>query len=164
MKDTRYAGIIAFGFMVVLAAFTIWGTMNMKGNETEAVAMDVSGDERITEASKLVNGKGKVVGYTVSASAPGFYQSPIKISLTLKEDGVTIKDITVDASQETSGVGTKVQETEFTSTLIGKTGPFKITGSEGNGTEIDAVSQATVSSTAAITCINTALEFIQNNQ
>lgn len=166
-KDIRFAGIIGFGFMVVLVAFTIWGTTNRAvesgATEGETVSIDTAGAEGIKEASKIVNSEGVATGYTVVATQPGFYGSQITITLTYEQDATTIKSVEIDASNETQGVGSKVAEEEFTSQFVGITTPVQI-ADEGEGTKVDAVSQATVSSKAVAAGINKASKFLQDNK
>ena len=63
-----------------------------------------------------------------------------------------IRELTIDTPNETEGLGKRASEAEFTEQFIGKTGPFTF-GEDG----IEALSGATVTSTAALKAINRAV-------
>ncbi len=83
-----------------------------------------------------------------SGATQGF-GGPISVKIGVSMDG-KVSSLVIDASMETEGVGTKVMNAEFTDQFIGKTGPFEL------GTTVDALSGATLSSTAALNAINAA--------
>ena len=85
-------------------------------------------------------------GTTYEATAQGF-ASPVKVSLTLDEKG-TITAITIGDENfaETVGLGARALEESFQSQFIGKTVPVKLE-------EIDALTAATITTTAVITAI-----------
>ena len=67
-------------------------------------------------------------------------------------DGNTVKELTIDTPNETEGLGKRASDAEFTDQFIGKDGPFTF-GENG----IEALSGATVTSTAALKAINKAV-------
>ena len=67
-------------------------------------------------------------------------------------DGNTVKELTIDTPNETEGLGKRASDAEFTEQFIGKDGPFTF-GENG----IEALSGATVTSTAALKAINKAI-------
>ena len=67
-------------------------------------------------------------------------------------EGNTVKELTIDTPNETEGLGKRASDTEFTEQFIGKDGPFTF-GENG----IEALSGATVTSTAALKAINKAI-------
>ena len=74
----------------------------------------------------------------------------MNVEVTLDAEGA-IASLKVNAAGETEGLGTKCGSEDFTSQFIGKKGPFAL----GNG--IDAVTSATVTSTAVVEAINAAI-------
>lgn len=94
---------------------------------------------------------------TANASVIG-YGGPVLVRLTLDERGaVEALEIGGARFQETEGVGSKVREEGFAETFIGRTPPFQI------GENIDAISGATVSSTAAVEAVNRAWAFLNGS-
>lgn len=80
----------------------------------------------------------------LTASAKGFL-SDVTVTVSLDTDG-NIASITVDASGETRGIGTRCSDNEdFLNQFIGKTGPFDA---------VDVLTGATFTSTAVIEAIN----------
>ena len=84
----------------------------------------------------------------LEATAKGFV-SDVTVSLTV-ENGA-IATFSVDASGETAGLGQRAMEDDFTSQFIGKSAPLTL------GDGIDAISGATITSTAVVDAANDAL-------
>ncbi len=90
-----------------------------------------------------------LTGAVQEGTAKGF-QSDVKVQLTV-ENGV-IAGLTIDSANETPGFGTRCAEDEaFINQFIGQAGPFTL------GENIDALSGATVTSTAVVEAVNAAL-------
>ena len=87
-------------------------------------------------------------GTTVSEQGFG---GDVTVHAELNEDG-TVKSLTIETPNETAGLGQRASEAEFTDQFIGKAGPFTY-GENG----IEALSGATVTSTAALKAINLAV-------
>ena len=86
----------------------------------------------------------------IIGTAPGF-QSDVNVSITLAEDG-TIAALSIGSASETPGFGTRCAEDEaFINQFIGKKGPFAI------GENVDALTGATMTSTAVVEAINVAM-------
>ena len=82
-----------------------------------------------------------------SASADGF-GGPVKVTLALDETNtVTAIEIGDDKFAETPGLGAKAQEEPFLNQFVGKTLPITME-------DIDAISGATITSTAVVTAID----------
>lgn len=164
MKDKRYAGIIMAIFMVALTAFTIWGTDFFSSlGAAEKEAMDVAGAEGIKEASKMVDKDGNATGYEVVTTPAGF-GGAIELTIQFDADGETITGYEVGAHSETPGLGGKIAEDEFKSQFNSVKAPVFVNGMENEGTEIQAISGATISSKAVVTGINAAYNFIASNK
>ena len=83
----------------------------------------------------------------LTITKPGFSDLDVVVSITKAEDG-TIATLTVDASTQTPGLGQLCAEEAFTSQFIGQAGPFVL------GENVDAVSGATLTSTAVVDAVN----------
>ena len=102
-------------------------------------------------AEKPVAPAAPLTGNVQSATAKGF-ASDVKVELTVDASGA-ISGLTVDATGETEGFGTRCTTDEaFLAQFIGKTGPFTL------GENADALSGATITSTAVVEAVNAALE------
>ena len=129
----------------------------VKGNEPkgENTIDAISG---ATRTSSAVNGGINLAGKYISdlsgggspntASAQGF-GGPVAVTLELDASGA-ISSITIgdDYFNETEGYGRKALEDSFSSQFIGMTPPLELS-------DIDAISGATVTSTAVVNAINT---------
>ena len=90
-----------------------------------------------------------LTGAVQEGTARGF-QSEVKVQLTM--DGGVISALTILSGDETPGFGTRCAEDEaFISQFVGQSGPFTL------GENIDALSGATVTSTAVVEAVNAAL-------
>ena len=91
--------------------------------------------------------EGEVV--TAVGEAKGF-TSTVTVTATLDSEG-KITAITIDANGETPGFGQRTMEDEdFQNQFIGKTGPFTL------GENVDALTGATITSTAVVEALNNA--------
>ena len=98
--------------------------------------------------------QGSVVQVTVKG-----YGGPVQVKVAVLKDG-SIAGVEIGGKDfsETPGVGARVQEESFWSQFIGKTGPFKLKDN------VDAVSGATISSTAVVKAVNAALDIAKTVQ
>ncbi len=86
---------------------------------------------------------------TAVGEAKGF-TSTVTVTATLDSEG-KITTITIDANGETPGFGQRTMEDEdFQNQFIGKTGPFTL------GENVDALTGATITSTAVVEALNNA--------
>ena len=90
-------------------------------------------------------------GATLLGEAEGFEGGAVKVTVKLDE-AAKIASLTVDASTQTVGIGQNCEGEDFTGRFVGKTIPLTL------GTDVDALSGATVTSTAVVEAINTAVE------
>ncbi len=111
----------------------------------------VEGDYAETVASvwKATNG----CGYAVMLSAKGYDSSkPMSVAVGLDGEGRILSCFVVSASGETTGIGTKVTEESFLSQFAGK--DEALTG-------VDAISGATISSSAFIDAMSDAFDAVK---
>lgn len=95
-------------------------------------------------------GQGSVVQVTVQG-----FGGPIEVKVGILADG-TVAGLEIGGSgfAETPGLGERVVEEEFWGQFVGQSGPFEVGGN------IDAVSGATISSSAVAKAVNAALSAI----
>ncbi|MBQ9306468.1 MAG: FMN-binding protein, partial [Clostridia bacterium] len=89
----------------------------------------------------------EVASDALIATVPGFSDLDVIVSLTKAEDG-SVASLSVNADTQTPGLGQLAAEEAFTSQFVGKSGPFAL------GENIDAVANATITSTAVVNAVN----------
>lgn len=95
----------------------------------------------------------EAVGGEMSLTVRG-YQSDVTVSITLDEAGV-ITAMTVEAEEESPGLGRKCAEERWTEQFIGKAAPFALAQEAVPGANaVDAVSYATVTSRSVLEAVN----------
>lgn len=92
----------------------------------------------------------------VKAAAAGYSGNDVTVYVAFGADGA-ITGLTVDASTQTTGIGSKVAEEGFTSGFIGWNG-----GAVSSGTPVDGIASATYSSNAVFTAVNAAIDCYNN--
>lgn len=92
-------------------------------------------------------------GYVVQTTASG-YGGPITVMTGIRADG-TVEKVKVLSSSETPGVGKKTEEESFLGQFADKSGTLAV------GSDITAVSGATVSSKAMVAAVNSAVAAVE---
>ena len=92
----------------------------------------------------------------VKADASGYSGKDVTVYVAFDMDG-TISNISVDASTQTTCIGSKVADESFTSGFIGWNG-----GAVSSGNPVDGVASATYSSNAVFTAVNAAIDCYTN--
>jgi H+/Na+-translocating ferredoxin:NAD+ oxidoreductase subunit G len=102
-------------------------------------------------------------GYSIKVEANGF-GGTICVEVALSNDGI-VKNVQVLSHSETDGLGTQVTDPEFLSQFIDKTAEtFKLTNEDpSDDNAVQAISGATVSSTAITNAVNLAVEYYNSN-
>ncbi|MBN2725128.1 MAG: FMN-binding protein [Deltaproteobacteria bacterium] len=102
---------------------------------------------------------GKNLFYVLKVSGPGLWGEIVTL-IGFKSDKKTITGINFISQSETPGLGARISESWFKKQFIGKTGPVTMVP-EGTGTvaktQFDAITGATVTSTAVKDIVNNAL-------
>lgn len=98
---------------------------------------------------------GETVGYVAQATTKG-YGGEIQVTVGMDTAGI-ITGISVGGPNfsETMGLGAKTRDAAFTDQFAGLEAPVAL------GTDVDAVTSATISSNAVVSGVNTACEFIR---
>ncbi len=145
-------------------AFTYNGTKDRIAQQEEATTVAVrqqllpaaAGFEKMedSEIYRGVDADGNAVGYVTVNTVNGF-GGEVEISVAVDTEG-TIQGISVGGAnfKETAGLGAKSKEPAFTEQFKGKTAPVALTK---NGGEIDAITAATITSSAVVRGVNEAV-------
>jgi electron transport complex protein RnfG len=103
-----------------------------------------------------------VIGYIVKAQAAGYGGNcvvVIGVDSDLKITGISFPE----TLPETAGLGQKATEPEFYSQFAGKGTKLSVKKGGGAGeSEIDAISGATITSTAVTNAVNASTEFVES--
>ncbi|MDO4837747.1 MAG: FMN-binding protein [Clostridia bacterium] len=130
-----------------LTGATITSTAVVEALNNAAVPADAAEDEATATDLATATDAATATDLPLEAEADGF-ASKVKVTVTLDADGA-ITDITVDASGETAGFGQRTMEDEdFLAQFIGKKLPLTL------GEDVDALSGATLTSTAIVEALN----------
>ena len=122
----------------------------------EFKAIDVTAKDKISEAYIALDENNEQIGVCIISSANG-YGGEIKVLTGVVEGKICGIDILAHA--ETPGLGAKTTNPEFKEQFKEKTNNISLVKSGASGNEINAISGATISSTAVTNAVNTALEF-----
>lgn len=122
----------------------------------------VIADETL-EYSEALDADGNTLGFAFTVSANG-YGGEIKVMVGIKPDGAISKVAILSADNETPGLGQNVKKDSFLDQFIDKIGALTVTkNAPSSDTEIQAVTSATISSSAVTRAVNTALAYYAEN-
>lgn len=102
---------------------------------------------------------GKTVGYTVNV-APKGYGGTIEMMVGINSD-MTVSGVKILSMSETPGLGAKAQNEDFISQYKGKNKNLTLKKSQAGENEINAISGATVTSTAVTDGVNEAFRLLE---
>lgn len=97
-------------------------------------------------------------GVALHVMAKGYHKDGMKLMVGIDMEG-KVTGVSVLASMETNGIGTKTALPEFLNQFIGKSGTL-VVAKDGTG-DIDAVANATVSSKGVTNGVNLALSLFE---
>ncbi len=117
----------------------------------------------ITEAAAGISESGETVGYVINVTSHSGYGGDIQISVGILNDG-TVSGIEMLDISETAGLGMKAAEPEFKDQFKGKNvEKFSYTKSGESGDDkIDAISGATITTSAVTDAVNSALAYFNS--
>ncbi|MBE7718496.1 RnfABCDGE type electron transport complex subunit G [Lacrimispora indolis] len=122
------------------------------------------GKAAVDNALRAVDGSGTVMGYVITSHSDDSYSGVVQISVGIKEDGA-INGIEFLAISDTPGLGLKAKEPAFKDQYAGKNQEsLTVTksGNAGDG-EINAISGATITSSAVTNAVNAALYYVHHS-
>ena len=163
-KETIYAATIASYKEVMPAAD--YDSEQFAAALTEAMeAGGISAENGGAKLSSVVAAKdagGAEIGYILKGKAAG-YGGDVVVVVGVKPD-LTISGISFpETLPETAGLGQKATEPAFYEQFAGKGTKLSVKKGGGAGeNEIDAISGATITSTAVVNVVNAATEFVES--
>lgn len=98
---------------------------------------------------------GSVMGYVFVTSAKG-YGGDISVMVGVLGDG-TVAGVNILSINETAGLGMNAKNQSFLDQFLGKSGKIGVAKNNPSDTEIQALTGATITSSAMATAVNTAL-------
>lgn len=98
---------------------------------------------------------GSVMGYVFVTSAKG-YGGDISVMVGVLGDG-TVAGVNILSINETAGLGMNAKNQSFLDQFLGKSGEIGVAKNNPSDTEIQALTGATITSSAMATAVNTAL-------
>lgn len=122
------------------------------------------GKVSVDAALLAVDGSGNALGHVITAHSDDSYSGVVQISVGIKEDG-TINGIEFLVISDTPGLGLKAKEPAFKDQYAGKNKEsLTVTksGNAGDG-EINAISGATITSSAVTNAVNAALYYVHQS-
>lgn len=109
---------------------------------------------------------GEKLGYVIDATSPNGYGGDVQIAIGITNDGEIKAFTVISAANETPGLGAKSTEPEFQEQFSGLSAlnpiAFSKTGADRGKNEIDAISGATITTTAVTNTVNEAIGFFNN--
>ncbi len=112
--------------------------------------VEYENDDGVTGVHKGLDGNGSLVGYVVSVTKKGY--KSVSVTVGLDTEG-KVKALSVDASKETAGIGSKTALESYVSRFIGL---------GGSADRVDVIAQATYSSNAVKACVNEAFRVYES--
>lgn len=104
---------------------------------------------------------GNVIGYAFTVSENG-YGGEIKIMVGVNTDGTVRKLAVLSADNETPGLGLNIKKDSFLDQFIGKVNGIAVNKNAPGKNEIQALTSATISSSAVTRAVNAALDCFEN--
>ena len=123
-------------------------------NELELVDFSVT---NVYEATQ----NGETIAYVILASSGG-YADKIEVLTGIDTKGNIIK-IKIGSHSETPGLGAEATKEIFTSQYIGKNQPLSVVKQSPGANDIQAITSATITSSAVTDAVNKSLEYYKNH-
>lgn len=121
------------------------------------------GNVGVDDALQAVDLSGTVIGYVITSHSDDSYSGAVRLSVGIKSDG-TVNGIELLEISDTPGLGLKAREPEFADQFMGKNAQSLTVTKSGNAEdgEINAISGATITSSATTNAVNAALYYVHN--
>lgn len=118
-------------------------------------------DEKL-EYSVALDKDGKKLGYAFTVSDSG-YGGEISIMVGIGTDGKVSKVEVIAADNETPGLGQNIKKSTFLDQFTGKNREQTVVKGAAGDNEIQAITSATISSSAVTRTVNAAIEYYNEN-
>ncbi len=139
-------------------------TLVEKCNTSEEFLKDKGFNGTKVDEVLIAKSNNETLGYIINATSPNGYGGNIQISIGLNKEG-EIQGFEILSISETVGLGMKAKDDEFKSQFAGKNvKEIKYTKSGASAEdEINAISGATITTSAVTEAVNSALVFAEEN-
>lgn len=129
-------------------------------SEVDGVKVESYGDETADEAHGVtyrtaLDKYKNVIGYVFTAASKG-YGGDVKCMIGYDLKGTVVGFTVLDCSGETPGLGQNSKTDTFMSRFIGKSGELAVNKTSNDGQNIQAITAATITSTAVVKAVNNA--------
>lgn len=129
--------------------------------ETQELAPIPPDASTVVEKVAVAKQGSEALGWALTVTSHEGYGGDITIAMGVSPDG-TLTGISVISQGETAGLGAKCKDAAFTDRFVGISGGYITlvkTEAAGNG-QVQAISGATVTSTAVVNAVNTGLSYV----
>lgn len=131
-------------------------------SEVGGVKVESYGDDKTEEKSGLtycegLDANGNVIGYIFTSAAKG-YGGDVSCMIGYDMNGTIVGFTILDCSNETPGLGQNSKTPAFMERFIGKSGELTVNKNSNEGQNIQAITAATITSTAVVKAVNAANE------
>lgn len=118
---------------------------------------------RIENCVVAVDASGAELGYVISVTDPNSYGGDVTLSIGVTNDG-TLNGYSITTINDTAGLGMKAKEDSFSSQFAGKqVESFEVTKTGATSdNQIDAISGATITSSAVTSAVNAGLAYYRS--
>ena len=110
----------------------------------------------INEVAEACDASGNVLGHVFNVTTPEGYGGDIQLTVGIQNDK-TILGVSFLSISETAGLGMNAKNQSFLDQFLGKSGEIGVAKNNPSDTEIQALTGATITSSAMATAVNTAL-------
>ena len=100
---------------------------------------------------------GNVIGYVFNTASKG-YGGDVPVTVGIDADGAITGIVPGDLSNETPGLGQNASNDNFKAQFVGKTGKITVVKNAPGENEIQALTSATITSTAVANAVNDAVD------
>lgn len=114
------------------------------------------------EYSVAIDKDGNEIGYAFTVSDNG-YGGEIKVMVGLDTNGTVSRIAILSANNETPGLGQNIKKASFLDQFIGKKGGISVVKNAPADNDIQAITSATISSSAVTRTVNAAIEYYNEN-
>ncbi len=129
--------------------------------EADSFSDAVVVDEKL-EYSVALDKDGKELGYAFTVSDSG-YGGEISVMVGIGTDGKVSKVEVIAADNETPGLGQNIKKSTFLDQFAGKNSKLTVVKGTAGDNEIQAITSATISSSAVTRTVNSAIEYYNEN-
>lgn len=132
-------------------------------SSAEEISAQGYGNVTVDAAQEALDADGNVIGYLISATSTDGYNGTVQIAVGITAEG-RITDIGFLSISETPGLGMNAENPEFKDQFAGKSlQTFEVTKlSPSADNQIEAISGATLTSSAVVGAVNAAVYFAEN--